>query len=153
MNQLREGVNSPPALKERRRIIIASKISDTERLERIKKVFPNEVEARDIFTYDKAVEADEITPYDLPPEKEKIAKKFTHTGTRKAPTAYKFTTRQRKPNATKEGIITELAEFMENNSNFAVTDLIVTNKERQVAFKIGDDNFELTLVQKRRKKS
>lgn len=133
-------------------VYIASRATDAERLERIKRVFPDDKEARDILAYDKAVEAGEKTPYDLSPEQEKIAKKFAHIGTRKTPTAYKFTPRQRKPNATKGGIIAELADFMEHNSNFAVANLTITNKERQIAFKIGDDSFELTLVQKRKPK-
>lgn len=133
-------------------VYIASRATDAERLERIKRVFPDDKEARDILAYDKAVEAGEKTPYDLSPEQEKIAKKFAHTGTRKTPTAYKFTPRQRKPNATKGGIIAELADFMEHNSNFVVANLAITNKERQIAFKIGDDSFELTLVQKRKPK-
>lgn len=133
-------------------VYIASRTTDAERLERIKRVFPDDKEARDILAYDKAVEAGEKTPYDLSPEQEKIAKKFAHIGTRKTPTAYKFTPRQRKPNATKSGIIAELADFMEHNSNFAVANLTITNKERQIAFKIGDDSFELTLVQKRKPK-
>lgn len=116
-------------------------------------MFPDDKEARDILAYDKAVEAGEKTPYDLSPEQEKAARKYAHTGTRKVPTAYKFTPRQRKPNATKGGIIAELADFMEHNSNFAVADLTITNKERQIAFKIGDDSFELTLVQKRKPKA
>lgn len=134
-------------------VYIASRVTDAERLERIKRVFPDDKEARDILAYDKAVEAGEKTPYDLSPEQEKVAKKFAHAGTRKTPTAYKFTPRQRKPNATKGGIIAELADFMEHNSNFAVVDLAITNKERQIAFKIGDDSFELTLVQKRKPKT
>lgn len=133
-------------------VYIASRVTDAERLERIKRVFPDDKEARDILAYDKAVERGEKTEFDLPPDKEKAAKKFAHTGTRKTPTAYKFTPRQRKPNATKGGIIAELADFMEHNSNFAVVDLAITNKERQIAFKIGDDSFELTLVQKRKPK-
>lgn len=133
-------------------VYIASRTTNAERLERIKRVFPDDKEARDILAYDKAVEAGEKTPYDLSPEQEKIAKKFAHIGTRKTPTAYKFTPRQRKPNATKSGIIAELADFMEHNSNFAVANLTITNKERQIAFKIGDDSFELTLVQKRKPK-
>lgn len=104
------------------------------------------------MAYDKAVEADKKTEYDLPPEKAKIAQKFAHAGTRKQPTVYKFTTRQRKPNATKGGIIAELAEFLEKNSQFSIADLSITNKERQIAFSIGKDSFELTLVQKRKPK-
>ena len=116
-------------------------------------MFPDEKEAQDILAYDKAVEAGEKTEYDLSPEKEKIARKFAHAGTRKAPTAYKFTKRERKPNATKGGIIAELADFMEHNSNFDVSNLAITNKERQISFMVGGETFELTLVQKRKPKS
>lgn len=89
----------------------------------------------------------------MPPDKEKAARKYAHTGTRKTPTEYKFTKRERKPNATKGGIIAELADFMERNSNFNVSNLAITNKERQISFMVGDETFELTLVQKRKPKS
>lgn len=105
-----------------------------------------------MLAYDKAVEAGERTQYDLTPDKAKIAQKFAHAGTRKQPTAYKFTPRQRKPNATKGGIIEELATFLEKNSQFSIENLEITNKERQIAFSIGGDNFEITLVQKRKPK-
>lgn len=134
-------------------VIIAQRVTDAERLERIKRVFPDEKEAQDILAYDKAVEAGEKTEYDLPPDKLKAAQKYAHTGTRKVPTAYKFTKRERKPNATKGGIIAELAEFMEHNSNFDVSNLAITNKERQISFMVGGETFELTLVQKRKPKS
>lgn len=134
-------------------VIIAQRVTDAERLERIKRVFPDEKEAQDILAYDKAVEAGEKTEYDLLPDKLKVAQKYAHAGTRKAPTAYKFTKRERKPNATKGGIIAELAEFMEHNSNFDVSNLAITNKERQISFMVGGETFELTLVQKRKPKS
>ena len=113
----------------------------------------SEDEKKELLEYDKAVERDEKTEYDLSPAKAKVAQKFAHTGTRKAPTVYKFENkRQRKPNATKGGIIAELADFLEKNSQFAISNLAITNKERQVAFQIGDESFELTLVQKRKAK-
>lgn len=88
----------------------------------------------------------------MPPDKAKVAQKYAHAGVRKQPTAYKFDKRERKPNATKGGLITELADFLTNNSGFEVKEVAITNKERQIAFTIGDDNFELTLVQKRKPK-
>ena len=106
-----------------------------------------------MLAYDKAVEAGEKTEYDLPPDKLKAAQKYAHAGTRKAPTAYKFAKRERKPNATKGGIIAELADFMEHNSNFDVSNLAITNEERQISFMVGGETFELTLVQKRKQKS
>ena len=109
-------------------------------------------EAKKIYDYDCAVDRGEKTEYDLSPDKAKIAQKFAHAGTRKVPTAYKFTQRQRKPNATKGGIISELAEFFEKNSQFNIENLQITNKERQISFTIGEETFEVTLVQKRKPK-
>lgn len=119
---------------------------------RYKKLGLSKQEEQELLAYDKAVEADKSTEYDLSPDKIKIAQKFAHAGTRKQPTAYKFTPRQRKPNATKGGIIAELADFLEKHSQFSIDNLQVTNKERQIAFSIGEDSFELTLVQKRKPK-
>lgn len=110
-------------------------------------------EAQKVLAYDKAIEHGEKTDYDLPQDKLEIARKFAHTGTRKQPTLYKFTKRERKPNATKAGIIAELFTFLSENSDFAVENAEITNKERQIAFRIGEDSFELTLVQKRKPKS
>lgn len=90
--------------------------------------------------------------YDLPPEKQKVAQKFAHTGTRKAPTNYKWGKKERKPDATKEGIIAELVELMRNASQFDVQNLEVTNKSRQFKFQIGADTYELTLIRKNKKK-
>ena len=60
--------------------------------------------------------------------------------------------RERKKNATKQGIIEELAKFLSEQSDIAYENVVVTNAERQIAFSIGEDNFELTLVQKRKPK-
>lgn len=132
---------------------MASRISDTERIERYKALGLTPEQERELVEYDKAVENGEKTEYDLTPEQKKIAQKFAHAGTRKAPTAFKFTKRERKPNATKGGIVAELAEFLEKNSQFSVENTVITNKERQISFSIGGENFELTLVQKRKPKS
>lgn len=130
---------------------ISARVTDKERLERIRKIAETEEEAQDILAYDKAVEAGLPTQYDLPPDKAKVAQKFAHAGTRK-PTVYKFDKKERKPNATKGGIIEELANFLTSGSQFSIEGLEITNKERQIAFNIGSDSFELTLVQKRKKK-
>lgn len=104
--------------------------------------------------YDKKVEKSkdsEFLEFDLKGESARTAKTFTHTGTRKT-TAYKFTQRERKPNATKGGIISEITSFLKDGSSFSIENINITNKERQIAFTIGKDNFELTLVQKRKPK-
>lgn len=115
-----------------------------EKLMRILDCTPEE--ADDIIETDKIIDKGGRTPYDLDPAQEKQAKQFARTRA-----VYNFDTsnRKRKENPTKQGIITELAEFLQNQSENAVADLEITNKERQIAFSIGSNRFELTLVQKR----
>lgn len=103
--------------------------------------------------YDRKIDHDEKTEYDLPQDKIEVARKFAHTGTRKTPTAYKFPKRERKPNATKGGIIKELFKFLSENSDFSTENVTILNAERQIGFQIGDQTYELTLVQKRQKKN
>ena len=113
-----------------------------------------EEEALDIIANDKAIDQGKRVEFDLDPEREKMAKKMANVGTKK-PTVYKFDTKEkkRKENPTKAGIIAELAKFLEENSENTCENVEITNKERQIAFKIGENDFELTLVQKRAKKS
>ena len=109
-------------------------------------------EALDIIEQDKIIDKGGKVAFDLDAEKEKVAKKMTKMGTRKTPTAYKFDTRKRKENPTKSAIIAEIAKFLTENSENACESVEITNKERQIAFKIGDNDYEFTLVQKRKPK-
>ena len=122
-----------------------------EKLIRILNCSPEE--ADDIIKTDKIIDQGGRTIYDLNPEAEKQAKKFANVTQHKKPTIYDFKKRERKANPTKGGIIAELAKFLEENSEFAPESVEITNKERQIAFKIGEDAFELTLVQKRKPKN
>ena len=114
-------------------------------------------EADEILKADKAIDRGERVPFDLSPEKEKLAKKFANVDTkkRKKPTVYNLDARRkaRKENPTKASIIAELAKFLTENSENACEMVEITNKERQIAFKIGENAYELTLVQKRKPKS
>lgn len=111
-------------------------------------------EAEDVIAMDKAIDKGERVPFDLSPEKEKEAHKFANAGTRKAPTAFKLdaTGKKRKENPTKAAVIAEIAKFLTENSENACENVNITNKERQIAFKIGENDYELTLVQKRKPK-
>ena len=114
----------------------------------------SEEEAREIMAFDKRIDRGERTEYDLSPEDEKAAKKWANTTSeKKAAPNYKWTTRERKANPTKGGIIAELADFMANTSQYAAEDVVITNKERMIAFRIGDNDYEITLIQKRKKKT
>ena len=114
-------------------------------------------EALEIIECDKAIDRGERVYFDLSPEAEKEAKKYAKAGTRKAPTVYKLDNaegkRSRKENPTKAAIIAELAKFLTETSENACEMVEITNKERQIAFKIGENAYELTLVQKRKPKS
>lgn len=114
-----------------------------------------EAEALDVIEADKEIDRGEKMEFDLPPDKEKVAKEYAKISAKKekkVPTVYKFDKRERKKNATKQGIIEELAKFLTEQSEIAYENVTVTNAERQIAFSIGEDNFELTLVQKRKPK-
>ena len=108
-----------------------------------------EEEALDIIAQDKAIDQGKRVEFDLDPEREKMAKKMANAGTRK-PTVYKFDTKdkKRKENPTKAGIIEYLSECLKDYDN-----VVITNKERQITFSTADENYELTLVQKRKPKS
>lgn len=111
-------------------------------------------EAEAIWTEDDRIDhmKDSEVTADLTKEQKEVAKKMRGTGTRKAPTVYDFKTRERKSNPTKAGIIAELANFLSEKSEYAVEDLEIINKERMVAFRIGEERFEVTLTQKRKPK-
>ena len=111
-----------------------------------------EEQARDLMEDDKRIDRGEKMAFDLSPEEAKKAKKYANAGTRK--TVYKFDTsaKKRKENPTKAAIIAEIAKFLEENSENACENVVITNKERQIAFQIGENCYEFTLVQKRKPK-
>ena len=128
-----------------------------KQLEAMRKMGLSEAEIEELVKADAAIDKGERMPFDLDPEKEKEAKKYAKAGTRKAPTVYKLDNaegkRSRKENPTKAAIIAELAKFLTETSENACEMVEITNKERQIAFKIGENAYELTLVQKRKPKS
>lgn len=109
-------------------------------------------EIQEVLAADKAIDRGEKMEFDLSPEQEKIAKKFANVKEHKTPTVYQFQKRERKANPTKGAIITELFSFLHESFSFEVENCEILNKERQISFKIGEDTFELTLVQKRKPK-
>ena len=115
-----------------------------------------EEEIADVIKCDEQIDRGEKL-FELTPEQEKASKKARNTGTRKAPVVYQLDNtggkRSRKENPTKQGIIAELAKFLTENSENACENVEITNKERQIAFKIGENDYELTLVQKRKPKT
>ena len=119
--------------------------------ERIKKLMASlkctREEAIEIIECDKAIDKGERVYFDLDKDAEKQAKKWANVGEMTKKTERKAPVR--KENATKSAIIAEIAQFLTEKGYEMVE---ITNKERQIAFKVGENDYELTLVQKRKPK-
>lgn len=119
----------------------------SKQIEAMRKLGMSEEEIAEVLADDKAIDRGQRMAFDLDPQAEKQAKKYANANTRK--TGAK-TERKRKENPTKAGVIVDLAKFLVENGYEMVN---VTNPERQIAFKIGENDYELTLVQKRKPKN
>jgi len=126
-------------------------------LEAMKRLGMTDAEIADVIAADAAIDKGKKMEFDLTDEQAKVAKQYAKAGTRKAPTVYKLDNtegkKSRKENPTKAAIIAELATFLTENSENACENVEITNKERQIFFKIGENSFELTLIQKRKPKN
>ena len=85
--------------------------------------------------------------FELTAEQKANEKKMKSTGTR----AYSFTKRERKENVPKAELIADFADFLATKEG--IENLVITNKERQVAFEYLGEKYEFTLVQKRKPKN
>ena len=113
-----------------------------------------EEEALDVVETDEIIDKGGRTKYDLSIEEEKQALKMSAVNDRKAKDqTNNMRGKVRAENPTKSGIILSLSEFLTEMSAFLCEDVKITNKERQIAFKCVENDYELTLVQKRKKKS
>lgn len=132
---------------------IPKRISKDEAIERIMKGLKcGREEAEEIYAYDQEVEHDPSVGQ-LAPEKELVARKMAHTGVRekKAPMIPNLTKRERKPNATKGGVVAEIAKFLSEMSEFEIKFLQVPNKEGKISFMIGDKWYTWALTEHRKK--
>ena len=105
-------------------------------------------EAEEILADDKAIDRGEHMDFDLSAEEHKRAMKNANTGTRE-PKGEK-TARKQRENPTKEAIIAEIAHFLVEKGYNSVE---ITNKTRQISFKMGEDAYDLTLIAKRKPKT
>ena len=125
-----------------------------ERVQEIMRLLDcSEEEALDVVETDEIIDKGGRTKYDLSKEQEKIAMKISAVNERTAKNqAENKRGKVRAENPTKSGIISNLAEFLTEMSNFLCENVEITNKERQIAFTCGENSYELTLVQKRKPK-
>ena len=92
----------------------------------IKKLGYSDAEIQQMLMDDKAVDRGQTMEWDLSPEEHKKAMKYANSDEKKKKTA--------------------------ENGDFCAENVEITNKERQIAFVVGENAFELTLVQKRKPK-
>ena len=107
-------------------------------------------EALQTLADDADIDKGKPKDFDLSAEQLKNAKQYTKVGTRKTSTTP--TKRERKENPTKALIIAELFKFLGENAEISAENLEILNKERQIFFKCGENDYELTLTQKRKPK-
>lgn len=134
-----------------------------KQLKAMEKLYTPE-EIQKILADDKAVDRGEHMEWDLSAEEHKKAMKYANStekkpkteekAAKKGPVAYNFdtSTKKKKENPIKANIIALFATILTENGDFSAENVEITNKERQIAFTVGENAFELTLVQKRKPK-
>ena len=108
-------------------------------------------EALQTLADDADIDKGKPKDFDLSAEQLKNAKQYTKVGTRKTSTTP--TKRERKENPTTALIIAEIFKFLTENAEISAENLEILNKERQIFFKCGENDYELTLTQKRKPKN
>ena len=133
-----------------------------KRIEACRKLGMTDDEIREMLDEDKRIDRGEVMDWDLSPEEHKKAMKYANSDEKKrkkpeksGETAYNFDNsgKKRKENPTKRSIIAELATFLRENSENACENVEITNIERMIAFHVGENDYELTLIQKRKPKN
>lgn len=105
-------------------------------------------EARQVALDDWAIEHGERCNWEPTVEEERAMRKATKlvADRKKTTTAAK---RERKEDAVKQALINLLAEALGCEAD----NVEVTNKERMIAFNIGEDSYEVMLTKKRKPKN
>ena len=105
-------------------------------------------EALELEGYDADVTAGKKTEYDLTAEQQAVVSEMTRAdaevGKRKS---------TRKPNELKEAIVREIAEFLTEDALGQMYEAVqIANANRTITFAVGDKQFELNLIEKRKPK-
>ena len=108
------------------------------------------VEAEQIIADDEKINKNQAVDFGLSKEEEKKALKYANVKEHKKPAVYKFDKREKKADVTKEGVIQALFDFLSKNG---YEDTQILNKSKLIGFRIAEDDYELNLVRKRKKKS
>lgn len=111
-------------------------------------------EALEVLLCDKAIDKGEKMDFDISKEQEKEVRKMLKHETMSGARTYEKRPKQpkeKKVNEPKKAFIEDLVAWLGESEDYG--NIEVVNAERQVKFTIGEDTFELTLVQKRKPKN
>lgn len=114
----------------------------TEQEKAMRKLGLTDAEIAELLAFDKQVDRmkDSEVNADLTAEQQKAVKKARQAD--RAPTAYKFSKRERKADNEKAEIIAKIAEIFGNSAE-------IVNKEREISLKIGENDYSITLTKHR----
>lgn len=107
-------------------------------------------EAIEMWMDDHDIDQGKAKDFDLDPEKQKIVKEMTKAGGKAR--AKETKPRERKPNDEKRTIIQDLNDFLVNNCQDYINLVEIVNIEREITFKIGENDYSLTLTCHRKPK-
>ena len=107
-------------------------------------------EAIEMWMDDHDIDQGKAKDFDLDPEKQKIVKEMTKAGGKAR--AKETKPRERKPNDEKRTIIQDLNGFLVNNCQNYINSVEIANIEREITFKIGENDYSLVLTLHRKPK-
>ena len=107
-------------------------------------------EAIEMWMDDHDIDQGKAKDFDLDPEKQKVVKEMTKAGGKAR--AKETKPRERKPNDEKREIIQDLNGFLVNHCQDYINLVEITNIEREITFKIGENAYSLTLTCHRKPK-
>ena len=107
-------------------------------------------EAIEMWMDDHDIDQGKAKDFDLDPEKQKVVKEMTKAGGKAR--AKETKPRERKPNDEKRTIIQDLNGFLVNNCQNYINSVEIANIEREITFKIGENDYSLTLTCHRKPK-
>ena len=123
-------------------------MTETEYIEMLmQNLHCTEEAARDVMETDRAIDRG-ADPFPLTAEQKATEKKMRQG--KRAPTAYKFQPRERKPNEAKRNIIDALNSFLvdfvhEYDEDCLDDDVFITNPERQIDFTLKGVRYRVVL--------
>lgn len=94
---------------------------------------------------------------DLTTEQKRVKKNATKATGDKTKRAYTFTKRERKPDDVKREIIATIAQNLDRccfgEELSTVVDVVVVKPEKEITFKVGEDEYSVTLTKHRKPKA